>query len=110
MKPILRWQDGGQALHYIQHQVETDQVVEAKHAGLGDPHWPTHQAVCLLHGEAEFCGRGDSDLQRIHTDPVAKESRRVIARHHTFAQIDVAEVSQLFEDLGICIRSTDQLQ
>ena len=91
-------------------QVETDQVQQSEHAGLGNAQRAAHHAVGFFDGQAAVDGLHDGALDPERADPVGDEARRIVADDDALAETAIAEVAHSLHHLGPSAGSGDQLE
>ena len=81
------------------HQVESDQIDQPEDAGLRHADGAAQHRVGLLHRHPALdrCTHGSD--QPVGADAVGDEAGRVVAGHHTLAELAVGEVADLCHDL-----------
>ena len=99
-----------QARGDVEHQVETDEVVEAEQTRLRNAHRPAHDRIRLLDRHPLRHRLDQARLKRMDTDPVGQEARGVAAVHDPLPELAIAELRQLVDHLGPRVRPADQLE
>ena len=110
MKGIVCRQYVDKRTYNVSHQVNPDQIVEAKHASLGNTHRPPHQSVGSLYRHASATRLIDTHLQRKYTHSVTEESWRVSTSHYALAQLTITKIGQPIDHGGVSLGPGDQFQ
>ena len=110
VKFITIWQNGAKRCHNISHQINTDQIIQTKHASFGNAHWPPHQRVSIFNRQATANGLVNANLQRKHTDPVAQKSGGVGTAHNTLAKNAVVKIGQPVNNMIVGIGAAHQFE
>jgi hypothetical protein len=91
-------------------EVESHQIQQPEHAGLGDAHGAAHDGVGLFDGQPALDGFGDRAFDPEHAQPVGDEARGVFRIHHALAEPAVAEIANCFNRFRPGFRTLDELQ
>ena len=85
MEHVAFGENGPEAADNVAHEVNADQVIQAKNAGLWNAHRPTENGVSLLRLEAQPEGGMQGGLNGEYTHAIAEKPGRVIADDNALA-------------------------
>ena len=110
MKCIVVGQDVNQALYHVGHQVDTNQIVQAKNTSFRDTHRTTKQRIRFQWLEPKVESRMQGALNRKNSNPIAQKPRGIEAGDDTLTQLLFAKLAQDLDYRRVSLFTTYQFK